>query len=177
MYGAHLQAYRSSPHCATDLVEDVANQITIELKPGRQDLRRMISELGRIGASENPYYGRTESEIAEQLLSEAVDATLRRLTEMVEARLATVHSAMAALEREASGARRIAPGSYTKDTLPPLGGRAQALLDSIWDGAEKGAGVRTAEKRKRGAKSRKPRGRLRLTDHGGDSVIEYLRKR
>ena len=115
------------------------------------------------------------------------DRDLRRLVaglaEALEDQLRLVRELAAALERtagaretpESSQAPLIAPGSYTRDTLPALGSRAQALLDSIWDGA--GGGAPAPTKVRRGTKSGKPRGRLRLTDRGGLSVIDYLARR
>lgn len=149
-------------------------RITIEL-PDDRNVRRMIGKLARVGGAGNPYRGRTESEIAYQLLAEAAEDSLRRLTETTEVATATVRATVETLGK-LTKAQPIAPGSYTRDTLPRLGARAEALLDSIWESAGKDSDAPTKRTRRR-TKSCKPRGRLQLTDHGGDSVIEYLAKR
>lgn len=104
-----------------------------------------------------------------------IQNTVKRMTDGAEQTAAVLQQVAEAIL--SSGASPIAPGSYNRDTLPPLGERGQALLDSIWEAGERNAGPRTAEKAKRGGRSRTARGRLKLTDRGGDSVLEHLAKR
>ena len=157
----------------------MSKAITIELPAESEALRRKLGKLSRNTTPGNPYRGRSLSEIARQLFIEAFE----HRHEAVVARDSAVEEAMAALASALERASEppapsspIASGSYTRETLPPLGARAQALLDSIWDDAEAAAGPKAARAKRR-AGSRRPRGRLKLTDHGGESVVEYLARR
>lgn len=149
----------------------MSKAITIELPAESEDLRRKLGELSRDTRPGNPYRGRSLSEIAQQLFIEALQGALVADDSAVGEAMAALASAL-----EEAPAAPIAAGSYTRETLPPLGTRAQALLDSIWDDADAAARP-TAAPAKRRAGSGKPRGRLKLTDHGGESVAEYLARR
>jgi len=156
--------------------------ITIELPADSEGLRRKLGELSRIAAPDNPYRGQSESEIVRQLVIEALETRQRLLSKTMAAIDTLTEEATAAIVAALEASKKpvpvppIAPGSYSRETLPPLGGRAQALLDSIWDEADAAGGPKAARAKRR-AGSRKPRGGLKLTDHGGDSVVEYLARR
>jgi hypothetical protein len=161
----------------------MSKAITIEFLAESESLRRKLGKLSRVAAADNPYRGQSEGEILRRLVIEALGQHRRRHSQAAAAIEALYEEAIAtlvaALEKsidQPAPEAPIAPGSYTRETLPPLGTRAQNLLESIWNDAETAVRPKAAKGRRRPG-ARKPRGRLKLTDHGGDSVIEYLTRR
>jgi hypothetical protein len=59
-------------------------RITIYLNDSETDLKKMIKGLQKAKAEENPYYRRSESEIAKMVLEEALEKAFKKYAENTE---------------------------------------------------------------------------------------------